>query len=94
LLNSQGKIKVGSTAVPQPYITSVSLQGTNLVMSGTNGSAGQQYTLLNATNVALPVNQWTPVSTNSFTAANFSITNTVNPNNPNAPRNFYILRLP
>ena len=92
-LTTNGRITAGGVSGPaaQPIITSVSLSGTDLVISGTNGTAGQQFTLLTSTNVALPLSQWTLILTNTFASGNFSITNTVN---PLAPQNFYILRVP
>jgi len=44
------------------------LSGGNLVLSGVNGPAGQQYRILSTTNVALPLVNWTPVYTNTFNA--------------------------
>jgi fibronectin-binding autotransporter adhesin len=76
---------------PQPHITSISLTGTNLVINGTNGLGGEQYNLLTTTNLALPLTSWTVLPTNTFSSANFSLTNGVN---PGAPQSFYILRVP
>ena len=81
----------GSGQVAQPHITSVSLSGTGLIISGTNGTAGSSFAVLTSTNVALALTNWTPVVTNTFSGGNFSVTNTVN---PNAAQNFYILRVP
>ena len=89
-LTVNGKITAVITLV-QPVITGISLSGTgvnNLGISGTNGSPGYNLVLLNSTNVALPLNQWTPMLTNPLTAGNISVTATVN---TNAPQNFYIL---
>jgi fibronectin-binding autotransporter adhesin len=82
---------VSSQPPPPPQITSVSLSGTNLVISGTNGMAGEPYNLLTTTNLTLPLSQWTVLPTNTFSSGNFSITNPVD---PGTPRNFYILRTP
>lgn len=92
-LGVDGKLSVISVGPPpQPYITSMSLSGTNLVIKGTNGLSGQQYVVLSSTNVALPLSQWTPIATNTFNGiGHFNITNGVD---PGAPRNFYILRSP
>ena len=85
-----GTITAGVVSGPaaQPYITSVSLSGTSLVISGTNGTAGLQFVVLTSTNLVLPLSQWTPVVTNTFTGGNFSVTITVD---PSAPQNFYYL---
>ena len=72
-------------------ITGFSLSGLNVIISGTNGQAGAAYYLLSSTNVALPVNQWTPVATNvPTTAGNYTFTAT-NAVFPGALRQFYIL---
>jgi autotransporter-associated beta strand protein len=91
-LATDGKITVVSTGPqPQPGITGISFSGTSLVISGTNGTSGQQFTELSSTNLSLALTNWTPVLTNIFGSGNFNITNTVN---PSAPQSFYILRLP
>ncbi len=41
-----------------PQITGISLSGTSLSISATNGAAGGSWTLLQSTNVALPLSQW------------------------------------
>jgi hypothetical protein len=74
----------------QPHITGINLSGTTLVINGTNGTVNLQFAVLTSTNVTLPFGQWTPISTNTFTSGNFSVTNTVN---PSAPQNFYILQV-
>ena len=74
----------------QPIITSISLSGTSLVISGTNGTATFQFVLLNSTNLMLPLSQWTPVVTNPFTGGSWSTTNTVN---SSAPQEFYMLNV-
>ena len=80
-----------SPAVP-PVITSFSLAGNNLVISGTNGVAGQTYYVLSTTNLALPRNQWLPVATNMLNAnGNFTITAT-NAVTPGVPQSFYLLQ--
>ena len=82
---------VVSSVVPQPYITSVSLSGTSLIINGTNGVAGEQYDVLSSTNVSLPLTNWTSITNSTFSSANFSITNMVN---TTAPRQFFIIRIP
>jgi len=90
LLASQGIIKVGSSVVPQPVITSISVSGTTLTIMATNGLAGGQFILLGSTNLLLPVNQWTPILTNNFNGSgNLSLsTNVIN---PGVPAEFYLL---
>jgi autotransporter-associated beta strand protein len=80
-------------SLPRPGITSMSLSGTNLVLTGTNAVAGRPYLVLSSTDVTLPLNQWTPLSTNTFGAAgNFSITAT-NAVDPLAAQKFYALQV-
>ncbi len=53
---------------PRPVLNKPVLSGSNLILSGVNGPAGQQYRILSTTNVALPLAGWTPVYTNTFNA--------------------------
>jgi hypothetical protein len=90
LLNSQGIIKVDSTVVSQPSITSISVNGTALTITGTNGLAGGAFVLLESTNLTLPINQWTPVLTNNFNAGG-DLNLTTNVIVPGTPHEFFIL---
>jgi hypothetical protein len=81
------------TMVPQPTILGLSLSGTNLVVNGSNGQSGGTYETLLSTNLALPLNQWTPVATNVLnTSGKFTISAT-NAVDPNIPQCFYILQV-
>jgi hypothetical protein len=81
----------GVVAVPQPGFTSVSLSGANLLINGTNGTAGTYVVLMNTN---LTTTNWTPVATNVLTGSgNFSFTAT-NAVNPGASHQFYILKAP
>jgi len=76
----------------QPGIAGFSKSGANLVINGSDGIAGQTYYVLMTTNLTLPLNEWTSVSTNMpGETGNFSITLT-NAANLNAPQGFYILK--
>jgi hypothetical protein len=78
---------------PEPIFAGISLSGTNLVINGSNGLAGRTYQVLASTNVALPVSQWLPVTTNILNASgNFTLTAT-NVVNPGFPQRFFILQL-
>ena len=79
------------SAPGQPVLTSINLSGTTLTLGGTNGTAGQQYRVLSSSSLTLPLNQWTPVATNTFSGSAFSVTNTVT---AGAHQNFYILHVP
>jgi autotransporter-associated beta strand protein len=60
-----------------PGITHFALNGANVVITGTNGQAGDAYYLLATTNLALPLNQWHTVATNVLNAnGNFTYTGT------------------
>jgi hypothetical protein len=76
----------------RPVITSVSYNGTSLILSGANGIAGNTYYVLASTNVVAALSNWQRVSTNVFGANGvFSATNTVS---SAIPRCFYLLQLP
>jgi T5SS/PEP-CTERM-associated repeat protein len=85
----------GSIAVitgGQPGFASISLSGTNVIISGTNGTVGADYTVLTATNVALPLSNWVSIVTNQFNAGGgFSFTNGIP---PGEPQRFFLLRTP
>jgi hypothetical protein len=77
-------------APPQPKISSISVVAGNVVLNGTNGTAGLTYSVLTSTNVALPLASWTPLTTNLFGAGgSFSWTNAIN---PAQPQSFYIIK--
>jgi hypothetical protein len=62
------------------------------VMSGTGGVNNGTYYVLASTNLALPLNQWTPIATNQFDASgNFIFTNSAP---TNALQEFFRLQLP
>jgi hypothetical protein len=72
-------------------ITSFSLNGSNVTITGTNGQSGDAYYLLQSTNVALPLSQWKVVATNVLGANGnytFQGTNVVTPGDQ---QQFYIL---
>jgi hypothetical protein len=75
-----------------PRIGGITISGGNVVISGTNGTAGADYYVLASTNVALSLTNWTRLSTNQFgPGGGFSFTNTIN---PNFPRRFYVIQVP
>lgn len=49
-----------------PRISAILLNGSELTLETTNGPFGGQFVLLESTNIALPLSQWTPVLTNEF----------------------------
>ena len=52
--------------VTVPVFSSAVVLGTNLVVSGSNGAFGLPYYMLTATNVTLPLSNWSRLLTNSF----------------------------
>jgi hypothetical protein len=81
-------------APPAPSISSAVIGGaggTNIVFSGTNnnGTTAGQYVVLVSTNVALPLSNWTVLSTQSFNAdGTFNYTNGIGPDS----KRFYIIQ--
>jgi hypothetical protein len=69
---------------PVPQITGISLNGTILNITATNGADGGQFVLLGSTNLLLPLNQWIPILTNNFDGnGNLNlVTNIINAANP------------
>jgi hypothetical protein len=74
-----------------PKFGTVKWAGTNLVFSGTNGVANWPYEVLASTNLTLPANQWSRLTTNGFDSlGNFVFTNSVK---TTPPRQFFRLQL-
>ncbi len=90
-LNSLGVIRVAGTALP-PHISSISVSGGNLTLSGSGGLAGATFYLLSSTNLTLPVSSWTRIATNSFTAGgNFT---SLVAKDPSVPQNYFTILAP
>jgi hypothetical protein len=78
---------------PAPGIVNLALDGTDLLVTGTNGLATGIYDLLASTNLALPLDQWPAVATCFMTNNGdfaFTATNAVN---PQSTQQFYTLQL-
>ncbi|HLX69511.1 MAG TPA: autotransporter-associated beta strand repeat-containing protein [Verrucomicrobiae bacterium] len=73
-----------------PHFTHLSVSGTTLSLSATNGTPNGQYVLLGSTNVALPIAQWTPLLTNTFDGSG-NLNLTTNIVNPAVLHEFYLL---
>ncbi len=92
-LSTSGTIAVISTTpVTPPVFGSVSAAENNLVMSGSNGTPNASFYTLTATNVALPLANWSRVATNQFDANGYF--NLTNPVDSATPQLFYRLQLP
>lgn len=90
-LAGSGSIQIiGTAPKPTPVITHISISGTTLTLTGTNGAASGPYVLLQSTNLTTPLTNWAPAVSNSFdSSGNLNLsTNIMNPANP---REFYIL---
>jgi len=80
---------VGSS---QPVISSMIVSGGNIILRGANGTTNGTFYQVTSTNVALPLSNWTTLSTNTFDANGaFSVTNPVS---ATTPKRFYRLKLP
>ena len=77
---------------PHAVITGVTLSGGNLILQGTNGAASGTYSILNATNVALPLASWTTNSTGTFTAGG-AFSNAV-PISTQVVQRFFLIKQP
>ncbi|HUA67033.1 MAG TPA: hypothetical protein VMA13_00680, partial [Candidatus Saccharimonadales bacterium] len=91
--NSSIDLSIASSVLPPPptpRITSVSLRGTTLNISATNGAYGGQYILLGTTNVAMALTNWTPLLTNNFDGSG-NLNLSTNIINPAVPHEFFIL---
>jgi hypothetical protein len=76
----------------QSKFTSVNVSGTNLIFTGTNGTADANYAVLTTTNVTTPAANWQSLVTNQFgVGGRFSFTNSIN---LNEPQRFFRLRSP
>jgi hypothetical protein len=82
-------VAANGTVIPQ--VNTLNLLGTNLIFGGSNGFPGGKFYLLTSTNIAMPRNQWLPISTNPFDPnGGFNFTN---PMDPNSPQLYYLLQL-
>ena len=89
---SGGELFLNVTATNPPVLGSFQLAGTNFILTGTNGIAGANYLVLTATNLLLPVTNWSIMATGQFgSGGGINFTNLVN---GLMPQNYYRLRLP
>jgi len=78
--------------LPPPAISGVTMNGGNLIFSGTNGAHNGTYYVLTSTDLTLPMNLWTVIATNTFDShGNFNFTNPVD---GKSPQQFYMLEFP
>ena len=92
-LTTDGILRVATASAPLTSIAftaSPVISGTSLTISATNTGAGTVY-LLTSTNVAAPLNTWTPIWTNILTGSGSFTTNLANAVNPALNQQFYRL---
>jgi hypothetical protein len=91
-IGANGAIAVVAAPGGSPQFGTVTRSGSDLIFSGTGGAANGDYVVLSSTNVAAPLLNWLPVTSNLFDASgNFIFTN---PINPARPQEFYRLKQP
>jgi autotransporter-associated beta strand protein len=90
-MHTDGTLRVVSTA--GPHIASVSISGTNVVLSGTGGVANSGYSVLTQTNLLQPISNWILLGTNTFNSSgNFLfVTNGIT---PGTAARYYLIRVP
>jgi polygalacturonase len=96
--NTVGQVKLVVAAPSPPNFQNIQIANGggggsfSFVISGTGGVTNGTYYVLASTNLALPLNQWMPVTTNQFDAGgNFIFTNSAP---TNAAQEFFRLQLP
>lgn len=88
--NTPGVVKLVVSSPTPPSFSNITLNGTTLVFSGSNGAPSGIYYVLAATNLMAPLTSWLPIATNQFDANGaFSFTNTIG---IGTPQNFYRLQ--
>ncbi len=89
-LNTNGVLQV--EAAPHPAFGGIQVSGTNLLVEGVNGVKNANYYILESSDLALPLSNWTRLATNEFDPnGGFAFTNIIN---ANVPKQFYQLQLP
>jgi hypothetical protein len=74
-----------------PHNTSLPVSGSSLKISATNGAAGGSWTLLQSTNLALPLNQWLTNTSGVFDSGGNLFTNIAN--SATNAQEFYVIKL-
>jgi hypothetical protein len=81
-----------TVVIPVPLISAFTLAGGEYTLHGTNGVPDGPYAILSSTNLALPLNNWTTVTTNTFDGN--GVCTFSNPVDPAAHQIFYLLQEP
>jgi hypothetical protein len=83
---------VAGVTTPALLLDPISITSAGIILSGSGGVANGTYYVLTATNLGTPLSNWTPITTNQFSASgNFAITNPVS---SSTPQQLYRLMLP
>jgi len=91
-LATSGTLKVTTSGPPpQAHITGITLNGTTLTLTGTNGGASAPYVLLESTNIALPLSLWATGASGTF-GADGSLSLSTNILNSTNAQQFFILK--
>jgi autotransporter-associated beta strand protein len=89
-LGVNGTLAVALGAV-KPRIGGFALAGTNLTLGGAGGAAGYGFSILAATNLTVPITNWSLFATGYCDSqGNFTVTNGL----PGNARMFYLIRIP
>jgi hypothetical protein len=82
---SSGVLGVVSTS--GPTFTNIAMSGSNIIISGSGGSAGGTFYVVTATNLLTPITNWAVLSTNTYDSnGNFAATNSIT---AGVPQQFY-----
>jgi hypothetical protein len=86
---------IGYTLVPlpAPVITGITVAGSQVTLTGTNGIAVNNYVVLASTNIATPLSQWLTLSTNFLNNTGPFTFVVPNAAGPSFPRRFFTLLL-
>lgn len=79
--------------LPGPTLSSISNDGVNVTLNGSNGAPNGAFTLLSSTNLALPLASWTTVTTGTFDGTGAINPPLVVPVDPAASQQFYLLKV-
>ena len=89
-LSVNGSITLVAPPATTPTITQIGVSGTTLTITATNGTVNGRFELLESTNLATPLVNWTPVLTNTFDGSG-NLNLSTNIVDPAVPREFFIL---
>jgi autotransporter-associated beta strand protein len=90
--NTANQVRLVVQVQTPPVFGNIVLTNGSAIFSGTGGPTNVPYFVLNSTNLALPLANWTRLATNQFNAAGGFIF--TNPVSPGSPQQFLILQLP